>query len=300
MQFLRVHLDLVVQADPTALVVGINPSASAEHPFDATTPSGELVQRFLRTAPRDARIMIWNVCAGLTFTRGRRDLSYDVVVQEERDLVAQVHLLNLEFISHASQHMPALTRIIALGKNTLMWLQQVALPSQVVVVGTAHPAHYLRLQPPRPEVFLRFMTLCIDPSAAPESHESRRVICLEPSIIPFCETHINIVRPRAIMKLFSLPAELQRAVAWQGSLNKPRIFCDPTAVLIGRIQKAHAADPASVSQLLALDDLQEHIVWQFMELNASTQRLVMSRSLDGCRSKNAVLQYRMSKLSSKR
>lgn len=80
-------------------------------------PSGELVNRFLRTAPRDASIMIWNVCPGLTFTRHRRDLSYDVVVQEERDLAAQVHLLNLEFISHASQHMPALKRIVALGKN---------------------------------------------------------------------------------------------------------------------------------------------------------------------------------------
>jgi hypothetical protein len=50
------------------------------------------------------------------------------------------------------------------------------------------------------------------------------------------------------MKPFSLPAELQRVVAWQGSRDKPRVCCDPTAVLIGRIQKAHAAEPASVSQ----------------------------------------------------
>jgi hypothetical protein len=65
MQFRMVHQDLIAYADPTVLVIGINPTVRASHPLDANTPSGELVHRWIRGVPRDVRVMLLNIVPGL-------------------------------------------------------------------------------------------------------------------------------------------------------------------------------------------------------------------------------------------
>ena len=97
--------------------------------------------------------------------------------------------------------------------------------------------------------------------------------------------------------MLSLDLAQQRLVVLAGSVNKPDIFRDATGVMIGSIQKAQPGDPESIRKFVDLPGLQEHVCWRFLELTASQQRRVMSRSCDGCRSLNAVIWKRMDDLS---
>eukprot|EP00973_Karenia_brevis_P061178 8507190-Karenia_brevis.AAC.1 len=73
------------------------------------------------------------------------------------------------------------------------------------------------------------------------------------------------------MKLFGLPPALQAPVKLQGSLTKPHIFQNATAVLHAGISKALAGDHAAVTKFCALEP-QEHIAWSFMQLTPVGQR----------------------------
>ena len=299
MQFRMVHQDLIAYADPTVLVIGINPTVRASHPLDANTPSGELVHRWIRGVPRDVRVMLWNIVPGLTFTTtaNRSEISYDVVFNREQQLLAKIHRLSMDFIQHAAQHMPALKRIITLGRKPLEWLKQIQLPLRILVLGSAHPAHYLRLQPPRPDVFLKFMQACVDQSGEQWGEpETGTRLWFDPLLIHFVAENAVLQR-RILLKMLSLDLAQQRLVVLAGSVNKPDIFRDATGVMIGSIQKAQAGDPESIRKFVDLPGLQEHVCWRFLELTASQQRRVMSRSCDGCRSLNAVIWKRMDDLS---
>ena len=241
--------------------------------------------------------MLWNVVPGLTFTSTNgREISYDVVFDGEQQLLAQVHGLSLNFIRHAAEHMPALKRIITLGRRPLDWLKQIELPPEILLLGSAHPAHYLRLHPPRTDVFLHFMQACVGQSddRSGETETGTR-LWFDPLLINFVAEN-PALRRRVLLKIMSLELSQQRLVVLAGSVNKPDIFHDATGVMIGRIQKAKAGDLRSIKQIVDLPDLQEHVCWRFLELTASQQRQVMSRSLEGCRSINAVIWKRINDL----
>lgn len=280
------------------LFVGINLSMQTAEPFGADSPSGELLGKFLGEV--SVPFMIWNFCPSLTFIRCGRDASYDEVLMENWEMLEDVHALNYDLLRAIVESSPNLQHIWALGRQPLQWLQPSSCSwfQRYNLLGTAHPAHFLRRQPPDTSRFLKCMRMvlsgieCLQTEHAKHEPDEDVGLWFDPLVIDFVCNQWTSVEHRAMRKMLSLHPVLQGAVAGQGAGNKV-LFDDPTGVLLSRIHKARRGHFDSIARLLEAGPVQEHTLWKFLSLSPKQQQSVMSRSLAGARSISALLEYRM-------
>jgi len=306
--FLHAHQDILRCPSPEVILLGINPTSSGplKGPFDKRSPSGYLMNKFLEQVDT-TRIMLWNICPGVSFTSGAHDVSYDDVLVMQAAGMERLHNLNvILMMSILEAKKQSLKCIWALGKHPLFMLQQLHTPPGTCVVGTAHPAHFLRTCNSRQkaeDAFLASMQ-AVFRMVFPDSIANFECSVPRPMLVSdlrmtalFSNQHKDTVEAKALLKLVNLPPELQAMVIAQGSLNK-LVFKDSTATLISRVQKARSCHFASVCKLLELECLrsellQEHVAWAFMELGADRQQQVMARTFDGVRNMNGALWKRI-------
>ena len=225
---LDLHLSkLKLMHSAEILFIGINPSMRAPEPFCVHSPSGELLWKFLPEV--EVPYMIWNFCPSLSFLRNGNDVSYDEILMEYCGMLDTVHALNYELLAGIVASSKNLKHIWALGRRPLEWLQSCSCSwfQRYSLLGTRHPAFFIRQQPLDTHGFLKCMRMalasigqlqaqCVDPE--PDTHLG---LWFEPLVVEFLTNHWQSVSFKAICKMLALHPTLQGVVVAQGSVNSP-------------------------------------------------------------------------------